>query len=82
MSLTIRSASPKTHEVLPHRSTLVQALSQPPQRVSTHCSQESHNLIHVVEKISDMSRLNELHLLRKAFLCLLDAEPSVITVWW
>uniref|UniRef100_A0A8P4KDW5 Palladin n=1 Tax=Dicentrarchus labrax TaxID=13489 RepID=A0A8P4KDW5_DICLA len=33
MSLTIRSASPKTTEVLPHRSTLVQAMSQPLQRL-------------------------------------------------
>uniref|UniRef100_A0A668U6C4 Palladin n=1 Tax=Oreochromis aureus TaxID=47969 RepID=A0A668U6C4_OREAU len=32
MSLTIRSSSPKTPEVLPHRTTLVQSLSQPPQR--------------------------------------------------
>ncbi|XP_063322087.1 palladin isoform X3 [Pelmatolapia mariae] len=32
MSLTIRSSSPKTTEVLPHRTTLVQSLSQPPQR--------------------------------------------------
>ncbi|KAM8744809.1 palladin isoform 3-T3 [Acanthopagrus schlegelii] len=38
MSLTIRSASPKTHEVLPHRSTLVQALSQPPQRMQSPVS--------------------------------------------
>ncbi|XP_041647793.1 palladin isoform X3 [Cheilinus undulatus] len=29
VSLTIRSSSPKTPEVLPHRSTLVQSLSQP-----------------------------------------------------
>lgn len=35
MSLTIRSASPKNPEVLPHRSTLVQALSQPPQRMQS-----------------------------------------------
>lgn len=33
VSLTIRSASPKAPEALPHRSTLVQALSQPMQRV-------------------------------------------------
>uniref|UniRef100_A0A669EBM6 Palladin n=1 Tax=Oreochromis niloticus TaxID=8128 RepID=A0A669EBM6_ORENI len=33
MSLTIRSSSPKTPEVLPHRTTLVQSLSQPPQRL-------------------------------------------------
>lgn len=33
MSLTIRSSSPKTPEALPHRSTLVQALSQPSPRV-------------------------------------------------
>uniref|UniRef100_A0A3Q1IMS8 Palladin n=1 Tax=Anabas testudineus TaxID=64144 RepID=A0A3Q1IMS8_ANATE len=33
MSLTIRSSSPKTTDVLPRRSTLVQSLSQPPQRV-------------------------------------------------
>ncbi|XP_054645205.1 palladin isoform X3 [Dunckerocampus dactyliophorus] len=42
MSLTIRSSSPKTPEVPPHRSTLVQALSQPLQRmqspVSSLCS--------------------------------------------
>lgn len=43
MSLTIRSASPKTPEALPLRSTLVQALSQPPQRVSTHCTQASRS---------------------------------------
>ncbi|XP_023122531.2 palladin isoform X3 [Amphiprion ocellaris] len=35
MSLTIRSSSPKTPEVLPHRSTLVQSLSQPPQRMQS-----------------------------------------------
>ncbi|KAM9848756.1 LOW QUALITY PROTEIN: palladin [Aulostomus maculatus] len=35
MSLTIRSSSPKTPEVLPHRSTLVQSLSQPPQRIQS-----------------------------------------------
>uniref|UniRef100_A0A3B3TWL9 Palladin n=1 Tax=Poecilia latipinna TaxID=48699 RepID=A0A3B3TWL9_9TELE len=33
MSLTIRSSSPKTPEVPPHRSALVQSMSQPPQRV-------------------------------------------------
>uniref|UniRef100_A0A3B5LKF0 Palladin, cytoskeletal associated protein n=1 Tax=Xiphophorus couchianus TaxID=32473 RepID=A0A3B5LKF0_9TELE len=33
MSLTIRSSSPKTPEVLPHRSALVQSMSQPPQRL-------------------------------------------------
>ncbi|CAJ1059950.1 palladin isoform X3 [Xyrichtys novacula] len=38
MSLTIRSSSPKTPEVLPHRSTLVQSLSQPPQRVQSPLS--------------------------------------------
>ncbi|KAM9358166.1 palladin [Symphorus nematophorus] len=38
MSLTIRSASPKTPEVLPHRSTLVQAMSQPPQRMQSPVS--------------------------------------------
>ncbi|KAE8294491.1 Palladin SIH002 Sarcoma antigen NY-SAR-77 [Larimichthys crocea] len=38
MSLTIRSASPKTTEVLPRRSTLVQALSQPLQRVQSPVS--------------------------------------------
>nr|XP_046248737.1 palladin isoform X2 [Scatophagus argus] len=38
VSLTIRSASPKTPEVLPHRSTLVQALSQPPQRMQSPVS--------------------------------------------
>lgn len=36
MSLTIRSSSPKAPEALPHRSTLVQALSQPAQRVRKH----------------------------------------------
>ncbi|XP_037829959.1 palladin isoform X4 [Kryptolebias marmoratus] len=35
MSLTIRSSSPKTSEVLPHRSTLVQSMSQPPQRMQS-----------------------------------------------
>uniref|UniRef100_A0AAQ6A1F5 Palladin n=1 Tax=Amphiprion ocellaris TaxID=80972 RepID=A0AAQ6A1F5_AMPOC len=40
MSLTIRSSSPKTPEVLPHRSTLVQSLSQPPQRVRTDSTQD------------------------------------------
>uniref|UniRef100_A0A3P8TGY0 Palladin n=1 Tax=Amphiprion percula TaxID=161767 RepID=A0A3P8TGY0_AMPPE len=38
MSLTIRSSSPKTPEVLPHRSTLVQSLSQPPQRMQSPVS--------------------------------------------
>ncbi|XP_071342944.1 palladin isoform X3 [Trachinotus anak] len=38
VSLTIRSSSPKTPEVLPHRSTLVQALSQPPQRMQSPVS--------------------------------------------
>ncbi|XP_051232235.1 palladin isoform X3 [Dicentrarchus labrax] len=38
MSLTIRSASPKTTEVLPHRSTLVQAMSQPLQRMQSPVS--------------------------------------------
>uniref|UniRef100_A0A665T7H7 Palladin n=1 Tax=Echeneis naucrates TaxID=173247 RepID=A0A665T7H7_ECHNA len=42
MSLTIHSSSPKTLEVLPHRSTLVQSLSQPPQRVK--------HLQHTVER--------------------------------
>uniref|UniRef100_A0A3B4B944 Ig-like domain-containing protein n=1 Tax=Periophthalmus magnuspinnatus TaxID=409849 RepID=A0A3B4B944_9GOBI len=36
MSLTIRSSSPKTTEVLPRRTTLVQALAQPPPRVAQH----------------------------------------------
>ncbi|XP_041861612.1 palladin isoform X2 [Melanotaenia boesemani] len=35
MSLTIRSSSPKTTEVLPHRSTLVQSMSKPPQRMQS-----------------------------------------------
>ncbi|XP_072771221.1 palladin isoform X3 [Nerophis lumbriciformis] len=35
MSLTIRSASPQTPAVLPHRSTLVQSLSQPLQRTQS-----------------------------------------------
>ncbi|XP_035997389.1 palladin isoform X3 [Fundulus heteroclitus] len=38
MSLTIRSASPKTPEALPHRSTLVQSMSQPPQRMQSPVS--------------------------------------------
>ncbi|XP_019748703.1 palladin-like [Hippocampus comes] len=38
MCLTIRSASPKTPEVLPHRSTLVQSMSQPPQRTQSPVS--------------------------------------------
>ncbi|XP_005478905.1 palladin isoform X4 [Oreochromis niloticus] len=38
MSLTIRSSSPKTPEVLPHRTTLVQSLSQPPQRMQSPVS--------------------------------------------
>ncbi|XP_023269080.1 palladin isoform X2 [Seriola lalandi dorsalis] len=38
MSLTIRSSSPKTTEVHPHRSTLVQSLSQPPQRMQSPVS--------------------------------------------
>ncbi|XP_053178065.1 palladin isoform X3 [Scomber japonicus] len=38
MSLTIRSSSPKTTDVLPHRSTLVQSLSQPPQRMQSPVS--------------------------------------------
>ncbi len=43
MSLTIRSSSPKTTEVLPRRSTLVQSLSQPPLRVSTYRTQDSRS---------------------------------------
>ncbi|KAJ8397490.1 hypothetical protein AAFF_G00437660 [Aldrovandia affinis] len=35
VSLTIRSSSPKSPEALPHRSTLVQPLSAPPQRVQS-----------------------------------------------
>ncbi|XP_054590842.2 palladin isoform X1 [Nothobranchius furzeri] len=35
MSLTIRSSSPKAPEVLPHRSSLVQSMSQPPQRMQS-----------------------------------------------
>ncbi|XP_061593933.1 palladin isoform X3 [Cololabis saira] len=38
MSLTIRSSSPKTLDVLPHRSTLVQSMSQPPQRMQSPVS--------------------------------------------
>uniref|UniRef100_A0A674NX14 Palladin n=2 Tax=Takifugu rubripes TaxID=31033 RepID=A0A674NX14_TAKRU len=38
MSLTIRSSSPKTPEALPHRSTLVQALSQPSPRMQSPVS--------------------------------------------
>ncbi|KAM4548456.1 palladin isoform 2-T2 [Odontesthes bonariensis] len=38
MSLTIRSSSPKTPEVLPHRSTLVQSMSQPLQRMQSPVS--------------------------------------------
>ncbi|XP_050932924.1 palladin isoform X3 [Lates calcarifer] len=38
MSLTIRSSSPKTTDVLPHRSTLVQSLSQPQQRMQSPVS--------------------------------------------
>ncbi|XP_070764686.1 palladin isoform X2 [Enoplosus armatus] len=38
MSLTIRSSSPKTPEGLPRRSTLVQSLSQPPQRMQSPVS--------------------------------------------
>ncbi|XP_033477281.2 palladin isoform X3 [Epinephelus lanceolatus] len=38
MSLTIRSLSPKTPEVLPRRSTLVQSLSTPPQRMQSPVS--------------------------------------------
>ncbi|XP_026200986.1 palladin isoform X2 [Anabas testudineus] len=38
MSLTIRSSSPKTTDVLPRRSTLVQSLSQPPQRMQSPLS--------------------------------------------
>ncbi|XP_038572467.1 palladin isoform X2 [Micropterus salmoides] len=38
MSLTIRSSSPNIHEVLPRRSTLVQSLSQPPQRMQSPVS--------------------------------------------
>ncbi|KAM3875732.1 palladin isoform 2-T2 [Diretmus argenteus] len=38
MSLTIRSSSPKTSETFPHRSTLVQSLSQPPQRMQSPVS--------------------------------------------
>ncbi|KAM6963262.1 palladin [Aplochiton taeniatus] len=38
MSLTIRSSSPKTPDVLPHRSTLVQPLSQRTQRTQSPVS--------------------------------------------
>ncbi|XP_033820639.1 palladin isoform X2 [Periophthalmus magnuspinnatus] len=38
MSLTIRSSSPKTTEVLPRRTTLVQALAQPPPRTQSPVS--------------------------------------------
>ncbi|KAG7488839.1 hypothetical protein MATL_G00038670, partial [Megalops atlanticus] len=38
VSLTIRSSSPKSPEVAPHRSTLVQPLSAPPQRVQSPVS--------------------------------------------
>ncbi|XP_029939296.1 palladin isoform X2 [Salarias fasciatus] len=38
MSLTIRSSSPKNPEVLPRRSTLVQSLSQPTQRMQSPVS--------------------------------------------
>ncbi|XP_077573104.1 palladin [Stigmatopora nigra] len=38
MSLTIRSASPKAPEAPPRRSTLVQSLSQPPQRMQSPLS--------------------------------------------
>uniref|UniRef100_A0A3B3TWC5 Palladin n=1 Tax=Poecilia latipinna TaxID=48699 RepID=A0A3B3TWC5_9TELE len=38
MSLTIRSSSPKTPEVPPHRSALVQSMSQPPQRMQSPVS--------------------------------------------
>ncbi|XP_056134006.1 palladin [Lampris incognitus] len=38
MSLTIRSSSPKTSEALTQRSTLVQALSQPPPRMQSPVS--------------------------------------------
>ncbi|XP_077463340.1 palladin isoform X2 [Stigmatopora argus] len=38
MSLTIRSASPKAPEAPPRRSTLVQSLSQPPQRTQSPLS--------------------------------------------
>ncbi|TNN38266.1 Palladin [Liparis tanakae] len=38
LSLTIRSPSPKTSEGLPHRSTLVQALSRPPPRIQSPVS--------------------------------------------
>ncbi|XP_074492275.1 palladin isoform X1 [Sebastes fasciatus] len=38
MSLTIRSSSPKTSDVLPRCSTLVQSLSQPPQRMQSPVS--------------------------------------------
>ncbi|XP_078801565.1 palladin isoform X7 [Oryzias latipes] len=38
MSLTIRSSSPKAPEVPPHRSYLVQSMSQPPQRTQSPVS--------------------------------------------
>uniref|UniRef100_A0A3Q2E705 Palladin n=1 Tax=Cyprinodon variegatus TaxID=28743 RepID=A0A3Q2E705_CYPVA len=41
MSLTIRSSSPKSPEVVPHRSALVQSMSHPPQRVSPYSMQDS-----------------------------------------
>uniref|UniRef100_A0A7N6AHB1 Palladin n=1 Tax=Anabas testudineus TaxID=64144 RepID=A0A7N6AHB1_ANATE len=54
MSLTIRSSSPKTTDVLPRRSTLVQSLSQPPQRVKhlkTHSTVVPHMLLHMVRNV-------------------------------
>ncbi|XP_015259708.1 PREDICTED: palladin isoform X2 [Cyprinodon variegatus] len=38
MSLTIRSSSPKSPEVVPHRSALVQSMSHPPQRMQSPLS--------------------------------------------
>lgn len=82
MSLTIRSASPKTPEGLPLRSTLVQALSQPPQRVSTHCTQASRSAEAHCPKSGDIFSVTSPLVQTVYFYCLLDAKPSVLTVWW
>lgn len=77
MSLTIRSASPKTPEALPLRSTLVQALSQPPQRVSPCNTQHSRS----TEAHTHCPKSGDNFSVPYFCYCLLDAKPSVVTVW-
>lgn len=77
VSLTIRSSSPKTLEVLPHRSTLVQSLSQPPPRVSTYLSAKARRLVNSEKKsLSEWTSHGQIVMV----CCVPDAEPSVFTL--